>query len=80
MANINGNISHDRWDTVIEKTFGLVDSLGGKWISSGGTQTVVVNKTPTVDRGADVEKILMWVGIGVAVLILAVVLIVIFKK
>ena len=77
---MNGKTSHFDWDNLVNQTFHLADSLGGKWISSGGTQTVVVNKTPTVDRGADTDKILMWAGIGVAVLILAVVLIVVFKK
>lgn len=76
----NGKVSYNFWDTLIGNTFSLADSLGGKYISTLTNPTQVIYQSPTVDRGTDTEKILMWVGIGLAVLVLAVVLIMIYSK
>jgi hypothetical protein len=84
MKTDNSKVSHynaEFWGDFSNNVFKLADSLGSQYIASRQrNSTQVVYQTPTVDQGLDTSRLLMWGAIGLAVIILAVVLIVIFKK
>ena len=80
MKTDNSKVSHynaEFWGDL----FKLTDSLGSQYIASRQrNSTQVVYQTPTVDKDLDTSRLLIWGAVGLAAIILAVVLIVIFKK